>query len=291
MLGLQAPGNVEIRYRRSKTKRVSTLAQYILLCIVGLIFFVPFLWLLLGSLKTPQELFASPPIWFPHIWKFSNYVRAFTAFPFLLYLRNTLVIVFCNIVGAVVSNTVVAYGFTRIRFPFRNTLFVIVLATMMLPFQVVMIPLYVLFSKLHWIGTLLPLIVPSFFGNGFFIFLLRQFLVGIPMEISEAAKVDGANEFAIFLRIIVPLAKPAITTVAIFTFINTWSDFLGPLIYLNNNHLYTLSLGIQQIMSANDPHWNLLMAVGTAMTIPVIVLFFFTQRYFIQGITFGSLKG
>lgn len=267
-----------------------TLLSQIALIVVGILFLIPFLWLILSSLKTPQELFTTPPTWIPRIWDFANYVHAFTAFPFFLYLKNTLILVFFNIIGALISNTLIAYGFARIPWKGRNVVFVVVLATMMLPFQVTMIPLYVLFSRLHWIGTFLPLIVPAFFGNAFFIFLLRQFFSGIPKELSEAARVDGASEFFIFARIVLPLSKAALTTVAIFTFINTWGDFLGPLIYLNNNQLYTLSIGIQQIMSANDPRWNLLMAVGTAMTLPVIVLFFFMQKQFIQGITFGGVK-
>lgn len=289
---LRTSSSIEVRTNPSRQPKRdwSTWVSQTVLIVVCLLFLIPFLWLILSSLKTPQELFTSPPTWIPHVWDFSNYTRAFTAFPFLLYLKNTLILVFFNILGALVSNTFVAYGFARIQWKGRNVVFVIVLATMMLPFQVTMIPLYILFSKLHWIGTLLPLIVPMFFGNAFYIFLLRQFFMGIPKELSEAARVDGASELFIFSRIVLPLSKAVLTTVAIFTFITTWGDFLGPLIYLNNNQLYTLSLGIQQIMSANDPRWNLLMAVGAAMTVPVIILFFFMQKQFIQGITFGGVK-
>lgn len=151
-------------------------------------------------------------------------------------------------------------------------------------------PLFILFTQFSWIGTFLPLIIPTFFGNAFYIFLMRQFLIGIPKDLTESAKVDGAYEFYIFLRIILPLSKPIITTILIFSFMRDWGDFIGPLIYLSNNKLYTLSLGIQEIMSANDPNWTLLMAMGVCMTWPVLLIFFFMQRQFIQGITFTGVK-
>ena len=154
-----------------------------------------------------------------------------------------------------------------------------------------MIPLFLMFQKLGWIGTFLPLIVPSFFGNAFFIFLLRQFLIGVPYDISESAKIDGASEFTIFYRIIIPLAKPALTTVAIFTFMNCWNDFIGPLVFLTDNKLYTLSIGIQQLMSTNDPRWPLVIAVGVSMTLPMLAIFFILQKYFIEGISFSGIKG
>jgi ABC-type glycerol-3-phosphate transport system permease component len=206
-------------------------------------------------------------------------------------LRNTLLIAAVNIVGAVVSNTMIAYGFSRIDWKYRDGVFVLVLATMMLPFQVTMIPLFILFQKLGWIGTFLPLMVPAFFGNPYFIFLLRQFFVGIPKELSQSAKVDGASEFRIYWQMIVPLSMPVVTTVMIFSFMHAWGDFIGPLVFLSDNKLYTLSLGIQQIMSENDPRWPLLLAVGVSMTLPVIVIFFLLQKYFIQGITFSGIKG
>ncbi|MFA9381504.1 MAG: carbohydrate ABC transporter permease, partial [Acetanaerobacterium sp.] len=230
-------------------------------------------------------------VWIPSIPQFQNYVDAVTAFPFVKYLGNTLTVVVCNILGAIISNTLVAYGFARIKWKGRNALFIIVLMTMMLPFQVTMIPLFMVFRQLGWIGTFLPLTATPFFGNAFFIFLLRQFMISIPMELSEAARIDGANEFQIFRKICLPLVKPAITTVAIFAFMNSWNDFIGPLVFLSNNKLYTLSIGIQQIMSINDPRWNLLMAIGVLMTMPVLGIFFLLQKYFIQGISFAGIKG
>ncbi|MBS4218351.1 carbohydrate ABC transporter permease [Bacillus sp. FJAT-49711] len=264
---------------------------YIILIIFSLMYIIPFLWLLSGSLKSSSELFANPPIWIPKELQWSNYVNAFSQFPFLLYLRNTLIITFSTIIGAVISNSLIAYGFSRIQWKGRDTVFIIVLATLMLPFQVLMVPLFILFKNLGWIGTFLPLTVPAFFGNAFFIFLLRQFFLGIPHELSESAKIDGASEFYIYWKVILPLSKPILTTVVIFSFINAWGDFIGPLVFLSDNKLYTLSLGIQQIMSENDPRWPLLMAVGVAMTLPVIIIFFVLQKYFIQGITFTGSKG
>jgi len=263
---------------------------YLILIILSAAYIVPFLWLLSGSLKTTQELFATPPVFIPKKLQWNNYVLALTDFPFLLYLKNTLYIIIVNILGSVISSSLVAYGFSRIEWKGRDAIFLIVLMTMMLPFQVIMIPQFLLFQKFGWIGTFLPLMVPAFFGNAFYIFLLRQFFMGIPFEISQSAKIDGANEFQTFWHIIMPMAKPALTTVVIFTFLFRWNDFIGPLIFLNDNNLYTLSIGVQQIMSANDPRWTILMALGVVMTLPVLILFFLLQKYFIQGITFGALK-
>lgn len=270
---------------------MQTAVVYVLLIAFSLAFIVPFLWLVSGSLKSSSELFANPPIWIPETIRWDNFIAAFTAFPFWLYLKNTLFIAGFNIVGAVLSNTLIAYGFARIEWKYRETVFVIVLATMMMPFQVTMIPLFILFQKMGWIGTFLPMIVPAFFGNPFFIFLLRQFFLTIPKDLTEAAKVDGASEFRNYWRMIVPLSMPVVTTVIIFTFIRAWGDFIGPLIFLGDNKLYTLSLGVQQIMSVNDPRWPLLMAVGVSMTLPVLFIFFLMQKYFIQGVVFSGIKG
>ncbi|MDQ0229005.1 carbohydrate ABC transporter permease [Metabacillus malikii] len=272
-------------------RKMSKLLVYLILLLFSLVFIVPFLWLISGSLKSSTELFADPPIWIPEVLNWSNYKEAFSSFPFLLYLKNTLIVVVFSCVGAVLSNAFIAYGFSRIEWKYRDAVFIVVLATLMLPFQVIMIPLFLLFKDIGWIGTYLPLIVPHFFGNAFFIFLLRQFFKGIPKELSEAAKMDGANEFIVFWKVILPLSKPILATVVIFQFIEAWRDFLGPLIFLSDNSHYTLSLGVQQIMSQNDPRWGLLMAIGVAMTLPIIIIFFFLQRYFIEGITFTGSKG
>ncbi|MEH7418496.1 carbohydrate ABC transporter permease [Neobacillus drentensis] len=272
-------------------KHVNKLLVYLILILFSLAFIVPFLWLISGSLKSSSELFSDPPVWIPKVLNWSNYKEAFTAFPFFLYFKNTIIIVVFTCIGAVISNSLIAYGFSRIDWKYRDGIFVLVLATLMLPFQVIMIPLFLLFKEIGWIGSFYPLIIPHFFGNPFFIFLLRQFFKGIPKELSEAAKIDGANEFTIYWKVILPLSKPILATVVIFQFIEAWRDFLGPLIFLSDNSHYTLSLGVQQIMSQNDPRWGLLMAIGVAMTLPIIIVFFFLQKYFIEGITFTGSKG
>ncbi|WP_245830977.1 carbohydrate ABC transporter permease [Sediminibacillus massiliensis] len=292
---LRGMKNKRLNQKPKKSQKINKGLQkvsvYILLIIFALVFIVPFVWLLSGSVKSNSELFANPPIWIPEVFRWSNYKEAFTAFPFFLYLKNTLIIVFFTCLGAVISNSVIAYGFSRIDWKYRDAVFVFVLATLMLPFQVIMVPLFLLFKQIGWVGTFLPLIIPHFFGNPFFIFLLRQFFKGIPKELSESARIDGANEFMIFLKVIIPLSKPILATVVIFQFIEAWRDFLGPLIFLSDNRLYTLSLGVQQIMSQNDPRWALLMAIGVSMSLPIIIIFFFLQRYFIEGITFTGSKG
>ncbi|WP_068778236.1 carbohydrate ABC transporter permease [Paenibacillus sp. GM2] len=279
---------IHTKYRIDMIEKV---VVYIILVAVALAYIVPFIWLISGSLKSNTELFADPPVWIPAKLQWANYVTAFQQFPFLLYLRNTLYICAMAIIGGVLSNSLVAYGFSRIEWKGRDTLFIIVLATMMLPFQVTMIPLFVLFQKFGWIGSFKPLVIPAFFGNAYFIFLLRQFFIGIPKELSQSVKVDGASEFRIYWQLTLPLSLPVMITVAIFSFTRAWGDFIGPLVFLNDNKLYTLSLGIQQIMSVNDPRWTLLMAVGVSMTLPVLIIFFLLQKYFIQGITFTGIKG
>ncbi len=263
----------------------------LILIVLSLVFIVPFIWMTLSSLKVPAELFVVPMQWFPKKPQWHNYVRIFTEFPFLQDFRNTMVLVVVNVIGAVLSNTLIAYGFAKIEWKGREALFYVVLATLILPFQVVMIPLFILFHQLHWIGTLLPLTVPGFFGNAFFIFLLRQFYMSIPNELSYAAKIDGAGDFMIYRRVIIPLSTPAIATVIIFSFLRTWNDFIGPLIFLSDNKLYTLSLGAQQIMHNLDPKWDMLLTLGVMMTFPVLVIFFMLQKYFIQGIAMTGIKG
>jgi len=262
----------------------------IVLLMMTLIYLVPFLWLVLNSLKTSSELFTSPPVWIPRVWQWNNYVKAVTDFPFLLYLRNTITVIVFYIIGTLLSNTLVAYGFARIDWPGRDKVFILVLIGIMLPFPVIMIPTFLLFQRLRMMGTLLPLIVPAYFGNPFFIFLLRQFFIGIPKELTESAMIDGAGEFKTWWRITLPLAGPVLATVVIFSFLNNWNDFVGPLIFLSDAKLYTLSIGIQQIIDRNDFRWSILLPAGVIMTFPVLIVFFVLQKYFIQGISFSGIK-
>jgi multiple sugar transport system permease protein len=220
-----------------------------------------------------------------------NYTEAFERMDFLQNLRNTLFVCFSVVLGTVLSSALVAYSFSRIEWPGRDFLFVVVLSTMMIPYEVTLIPLFVLYRHIGWAGTFLPLIVPAFFGVPFYIFLLRQFFMGIPQDLSAAARIDGCNEFAIFRRIILPLSKPALATTALFQFLFEWGDFLNPLIFLQDDRQYTLAIALQQFQSMHESSWGPLMAMSTVITIPVIVLFFLAQRTFIQGITMTGLKG
>ncbi|MCL4543368.1 MAG: carbohydrate ABC transporter permease [Chloroflexi bacterium] len=276
---------------RRRKQQVSHAVTYLLLTIFGLTFAFPLYWMVATSLKTPPQQIAVPPIWIPHSLVWQNYPKALTAYPYADYLRNTLTICILNVIGTVVSSSLVAYGFSRIRWPGRNAVFILVLATLMLPYQVTMIPLFLIFRGIGWVNTFRPLIVPSFFGNAFFIFLLRQFFMLQPAELSDAARIDGCTEFGIFYRIILPLARPALATVALFQFMNSWNDFLGPLIYLNSQRKFTLALGLQQFVSAYGSSWGQMMAAAATFTVPMILLFFFTQRTFIQGIALTGLKG
>jgi multiple sugar transport system permease protein len=257
----------------------------------GFLFLLPFFWMLSTSLKTDEQLYAYPPIWIPNPLNWANYPNAVTYITFFLYLRNTLIIAVSSTIGALISCSLVAYSLSRIPWPGRNILFLLTIATLMLPFQVTLIPLFLVFKNLGWVGDFRPLIVPHFFGSALYIFLLRQFFMTIPMELTEAARIDGASEFRIYASVVLPLAKPALATVAIFEFIARWRDYLGPLIYLNDQKYYTLSLGLYEYSSQYGREWGLLMAASVLITLPIILLFFFLQKTFVQGITLTGIKG
>jgi multiple sugar transport system permease protein len=254
-------------------------------------FIVPFLWLISTSFKPESQIFVWPPVWIPDPVTFEHYASGLSFLPFGRFTLNSLFIAVMAVIGTLISSSLPAYGLARIRWPGRNVLFAVILATLLIPFQVRLIPLFIIFRNLGWIDTFLPLIVPHFFGNAFFIFLLRQFFMTIPQELSEAAKIDGASELEIFRRILLPLARPALATVALFEFLARWDDFLGPLIFLSSQENYTVSLGLAMFRGQQGSFWGMLMAVSTVMALPIIVLFFFTQKTFIQGITLTGIKG
>ncbi len=259
---------------------------------IAFLLLIPFAWMVSSSLKTPREVFETPTTWIPQPIQWENYARAFRSMPVLLFTRNTLLITFLSIAGYLISGSLVAYAFARMRWPGRDVWFIILLSTMMLPPQVTIIPLFVLFRKLHWIDTFYPLVVPAFLtGWPFFIFLLRQFLLTIPEELAEAARVDGAGHLRIYWSVMLPLLKPALATVAIFAFLLHWNDFFGPLIYLTSEKNFTLALGLMAFASKHQNEWNLLMAVSLIMLLPTLFVFFFCQRYFVEGITLTGTKG
>jgi len=277
--------------RRKIRKAVRQILLHMLLIPLAVIFLLPYFWMISTSLKADRQVFAWPLVWIPDPLMWSNYPEAIKFFPFWLYLRNTLLIASFNIVGALLSCTMVAYSFACIPWRGRNVFFLATLGTMMLPYQVTMVPLFVVFSKLGWVNSYRPLIVPSFLGSAFFIFLLRQFFMSVPKDLIDAAKIDGANYFRIYGQVVLPLAKPAMFTVALFQFLNSWRDFLGPLIYLSDNQKYTISLGLQYFKLEHDTKWQLLMAASIMLTAPIVILFFFTQRTFVQGIAMTGIKG
>lgn len=225
-----------------------------------------------------------------HGLEWSNYSRGLVFIPFFQQLRNTVIICTVCVIGTLISCSMVAYGLSKIDWKGRGFLFMALLSTMMLPYQVIMVPVFAIFVWLGWVDTFLPLTVPAFLGNAFFIFLLRQFFMTIPKDLSEAAKLDGCSEFDTYRRVIIPLSKPALAMVALWTFMGAWNDFMGPLIYLVDESKYTLSLGLAMFLGQYGNEYGMLMAVSTVVTVPIIVLFFFTQRTFIQGITLTGLK-
>ncbi len=276
------------------TRRQRTLLQHTgihLTLLAGVVLmFIPLVWTISTSLKSPGEVYLFPPTWIPNEIMWSNYYRAVTAIPFFLYLWNTVLITAISIVGKVISITLVAFAFARLRWWGRDFMFIVMLATMMLPPHITLIPQFIMFKWLGWIDSFLPLIVPTFFGGPYLTFLVRQYLLAIPRELDDAARIDGCSDFGLYWRIIMPLAKPAILIVVIFVFNGTWNEFLLPLIYLHNPDLFTLALGLRMFQGEASTSWNLLMAASLLSMLPVIILFFVTQRHFIQGIVFTGVK-
>lgn len=272
-------------------KMIQSVILHAVLILGALIFAFPMIWLLSTSLKTDAQVFRLPPEIIPNPLTWDNYIKVFRYFPFLNYLGNTLICVVGNIVGVCVSVPMVAYSFARLHWRGRNLCFTLLLATMMIPSYVTMIPMYVFYSKIGWTNTLYPLWVPSFFGGGAFnVFLMRQFMMTIPMELEESARIDGANRFVIYSRILLPLVKPTLTTIAIFTFMNTWNDFMGPLLYLNDSAKYTLSLALRLFQQSRQDETAMQMAASVLVTLPVIIFFFLGQKHFIDGVVLTGMK-
>lgn len=260
------------------------------LIVFALFFLMPFYWMVSSALKSGAELSVFPPTLFPRDLHWNSFVDAVNFIPFARFFRNTLIITAISTLGAVISNPIIAYGFSRINWKYRDTIFYLVVSTIFIPFPVIMVGLFDVFAKLQWINTFLPLIVPAFFGNAFYIFILRQFMLQIPADLSDAARLDGANEGQILARVLLPLVKPAITVVAIFSIVNAWNDFLGPLIYLQDDTMYTLSIGLQYFRSTHNVEFNLLMAASTLIVLPIMVLFMLFQRFFIEGVAVSGLR-
>ena len=275
-----------------KQNTLSKLATTIVLAGGGLIMTLPFFWLISSSLKAPSKIYVFPPQFIPNPIRWQNYVEVFNAVPVFLYARNTFIITFFATIGTLLSSVLAGYAFARLRFKGRDAIFSVLIATLMLPFVVTMIPIYIMFSKIGWVNTLLPLIGPAFFGEAFFIFLLRQFFRTIPVELEDAARIDGAGRIRILFQIMVPLARPSIVVVAILSALENWNAFMQPLMYLTKRNVWTLALGmnsLQRFETGRD--WtHYLMVLGVFMVIPVIITYFIAQRELIEGIVMTGMK-
>jgi multiple sugar transport system permease protein len=277
--------------RRRWSATLSRIAPMAVLIVLAAMYLTPFVWMISTSLKTLAQSIASPPVIVPNPVIFTPFTDALTKMNYPLALRNTLIYAVPAVIGTVVSCSLVAYGFALIQWRGRNAIFLIVLATMMLPSQVTLVPLYVIYAKLGWINTYLPLVVPTFLGSPFFIFLLRQFFLGMPKELIDVARLDGASELRILITIVAPLSAPALITVGLLTFIDKWNDFYGPLIFLQKPELHPLSLAVQVFQTQHGTDWPLVMAASVLVAAPLVVLYFVAQRKFIEGITLTGLKG
>ncbi|MFD0675788.1 MULTISPECIES: carbohydrate ABC transporter permease [unclassified Paenibacillus] len=268
------------------------IVTYFFLTLLAIIVFFPMYWIVRSSFLSLVEILEFPPIWIPHTFGLENYTEVMERINFAQYFINTLMIIVPVMIGVALTSSLTAYGFARLEFPLKDFWFTLIIMTILLPSIVTLVPTYIGWSKLQLTNSYWPLIIPAFFGGGAFnIFLLRQFLMTIPKELDESAVIDGAGYFAIYLKIIIPLIKPAIVVVLLFTFVGVWNDFLGQLVYLNDSNKYTVSLGLSTLRGANNTPMNLLMAGTTIMVMPAVVVFLIGQRYFIEGIATTGIKG
>lgn len=287
----------DVHLRKPKTKSLSKQKAlirgltYFVLILGAAVSVFPFIWLVRSSFMEMWQIFITPPEWIPRPWAWGNYPKALTSVPFARYFLNTLQIVVGVLVGTVFTSSVAAFSFARLRWKFRDAVFGVLLTTMMLPYAVTLIPTFILWSRLGAIDTFVPLIAPAWFGSPFYIFLCRQFFMGIPYELDEAAYMDGASPFYVYWSVILPLSKPALIVIGIFSFMSVWNDLLGPVLYLSDPKMYTVAIGLAQFQGMYNAQWHLLMAASVVVLLPVIVLFFIAQKYFIQGIALTGLKG
>ena len=277
---------------RQKRKLIGDIIAFILLSIGGIAMLVPFLWMVFTSLKSTPEIYSYPPKLLPEVFLWSNYIDAWTLLPFNLFLRNSATVSICVVLGQLFTCSLAGYSFSRLRYPGRDRLFFLYLATMMIPFAVIMIPLYVQMRWMGWVNTLWPLIVPAMFAP-WGTFMMRQFMSTLPRELEDAARIDGASFFRIYRSIILPLTKPAIATLGIFTFLGSWNDFLWPLIIINTLNLKTIPLGMQAFQSRMPlkTPWELVMAAATFAILPILIAFILGQKYYVQGIVTSGIKG
>lgn len=276
--------------RQTRTWLNNALA-YIVMTALALVFMIPIIWMLSTSLKARWEIFTWPPQWFPQTLHWENYVDAFAKYPLGRFMANTGVLVVANVIGELLAVPLIAYGFARLRFPAKNTLFIVMLGTMMIPGHVKLIPLFTIYHRLGMIDTYWPLILPAFFGNPFFIFLMVQYIKTIPRDLDEAARIDGAGTWTILYKIILPLCKPPLTIVIVYTFWWTWNEFLHPLIYLNTFESFPIQVGLAFFKGRYGVEWNLFMAATLVSILPVLILYFFVQKQLIGGIASVGLKG
>lgn len=278
--------------RRARwAERAGRALIFLVVLFFAVVFVLPLYWMAVTSLKSVPEVFHLPPVWWPHQLLWHNYPDALKVFPFIKYAENTLKITVPVTIGTTISSSLIAYGFSRLHWRGRDLVFYLVLATLMIPNWVTLVPLYILFNRIGWVDTYRPLVVPFFFGDPFSIFLLRQFFLRQPQELVDAARVDGASHLRVYWQIILPLSRPALAVVALFAFIASWTDFFNPLIYLSNPDKYTLQLGLFNFFSQHFVNWPGFMAASIVVLAPIAILFFLTQKTFIEGITFTGMKG
>jgi multiple sugar transport system permease protein len=276
---------------RSQADRARALASFVVLVVGSIGFLVPFFWMITTSLKDDSQIYTFPVQWIPNPVKWENYARLFAQAPMWTYLRNTVILTVLGVIFSLTGSSIAAYAFARLRFPGRDVMFFIMLATIMIPSWATLIPTYILFGKLGWLDTYLPILLPALFATPFNTFLLRQFFLSIPRELEDAAKVDGASTLRCFLLIVVPMSRSALLIVGLFAFLYYWNDFLGPLIYLSSDNKFPISLGIMNFAGQQVQDFALMMGAATVAILPCVLLFFIAQRWFIQGVVITGVKG